>query len=67
MRIAAVLFTAATVAALAGTARFGMPKTSAWLDAVFLVSSALCVALLLHGASRHLDRTFGAVRQHNDH
>lgn len=66
MRTVALLLTAAAAAALAGSARFGAPRASAWLDAVFLASSALCVALLVHSASRHLNRTFGVERRQHD-
>lgn len=49
MRVSFVLLLCAVVAAASGYARFGGgPSRGIWVDVVFLISSAFCVALIVH-------------------
>lgn len=63
MRTAAVLLVAVAALALTGIARFVLttPPAWAWLDVVFLLSAAVCVATLVSVAARHIARTFEAT------
>lgn len=49
MRVSFFLLLCAVVAASSGYARFGGgPTRGIWVDVVFLISSAFCVALVVH-------------------
>ncbi|MEZ6317491.1 MAG: hypothetical protein R3B49_01875 [Phycisphaerales bacterium] len=54
--------------ALTGIARFVLttPPAWAWLDVVFLLSAAVCVATLVSVAARHIANTFGPAPDHHE-
>jgi len=69
MRTTAALLVAVVALVITGVARFVPVRTTTWvwLDAAFLCSAALCVALLVHAASRHLHNTFGSMWNERNH